>query len=144
MKGLRLGTPSGLEALALVEMADPGAPGPGEIRVRIRASSLNYHDLGVVSGRAPVAAGRIPMSDGAGVVEAVGEAVTEFVPGDAVVSCFFPFWRDGDPVIADFSGTPGDGIDGYAREVVVTPAAISPAPPKAMIIARRRRSPPPD
>jgi len=78
----------------------------------------------------PVADGRIPMSDGAGVVEAVGEAVTAFAPGDHVVSCFFPFWADGEAAIADFAGTPGDGIDGYAREVVVTPAAHFTRAPK--------------
>jgi NADPH:quinone reductase-like Zn-dependent oxidoreductase len=122
MRALRLAAPGGLENLVVTEMADPGAPGPGEIRVRIHASSLNYHDLGVVSGRSRAADGRIPMSDGAGVVEAVGEGVREFAPGDAVVSCFFPHWLDGEPAIADFSQTPGDGIDGYAREVVVTPA----------------------
>jgi NADPH:quinone reductase-like Zn-dependent oxidoreductase len=122
MRALRLGAPGGLDKLAVTEMADPGAPGAGEIRVRIHASSLNYHDLGVVSGRSRAADGRIPMSDGAGVVEAVGEGVSEFAPGDAVVSCFFPHWLDGEPVVADFSQTPGDGIDGYAREIVVTPA----------------------
>jgi NADPH:quinone reductase-like Zn-dependent oxidoreductase len=130
MKGLRLARPGGFEALAHVEMRDPGQPEPGEIRVRVRASSLNFHDLGVVSGRMPVADGRIPMSDGAGVVEAVGTGVTAFAPGDHVVSCFFPFWADGEAAVADFAGTPGDGIDGYAREVVVTPAAHFTRAPK--------------
>jgi NADPH:quinone reductase-like Zn-dependent oxidoreductase len=123
MKALRLKRPGGLEAIQHVEIKDPGAPGPGEIRVRIHASSLNYHDVGVVSGRMPVTDARIPMSDGAGMVEARGEGVTEFSAGDDVVSCFFPFWQDGEPVVANFSGTPGDGIDGYAREVVLAPAS---------------------
>jgi NADPH:quinone reductase-like Zn-dependent oxidoreductase len=122
MKALKLAAPGGLDRLALVDIADPGAPGRGEIRVRIQASSLNYHDLGVVSGRRPIADGRIPMSDGAGRVEAVGEGVTEFKAGDLVVSCFFPHWLDGAPEVADFSTVPGDGIDGYAREAVVAPA----------------------
>ena len=95
MKAMRLAAPGGLEKLALVDMPDPGSPGPGEIRVKIEASSLNFHDLGVVSGRMPTADGRIPMSDGAGVVEAVGPGVSEFKPGDAVVSGFFPQWLDG-------------------------------------------------
>lgn len=130
MKALRLRKPGGLDALEVVDMTDPGKPGPGEIRVRIHASSLNFHDLGVVSGRMPVEDGRIPMSDGAGVVEEVGEGVSEFSAGDHVVSCFFPFWPDGEPAIGDFSGTPGDGIDGYAREVVVTPASWFTMAPK--------------
>jgi NADPH:quinone reductase-like Zn-dependent oxidoreductase len=122
MKAIQLAAPGGLERLQLVEMADPSAPGPGEIRVRLHASSLNFHDYGVVSGRMRTADRRIPMSDGAGIVEAVGEGVTELAPGDAVVSCFFPTWMDGEPVLPDFSLTPGDGIDGYAREAVTCPA----------------------
>jgi len=121
MKAIRLRRPGGLDQLELVTLPDPGQPGPGAIRVRLHASSLNYHDLAVVSGHMPADDGRIPMSDGAGVVEAVGPGVTEFVPGDHVVSTFFPTWLNGDPTIADFSTTPGDGVDGYAREVVVMP-----------------------
>lgn len=111
-------------ALAVGNLDDPGTPGPGEIRVRIHASSLNYHDLAVTSGQRPTAAGRIPMSDGAGVVEATGAGVTEFSTGDSVVSVFFPQWQDGPPPpeVAGFAGTPGDGVDGYACEAVVRPA----------------------
>jgi len=122
MKAIRLLDPSGLDGIALVELPDPGPPGPGEIRVRLHASSLNYHDLGVVSGAMRTQPGRIPMSDGAGVVEAVGAGVSDFDTGDFVVSTFFPTWLDGDPPLADFSQTPGDGIDGYAREIVVASA----------------------
>jgi NADPH:quinone reductase-like Zn-dependent oxidoreductase len=90
--------------------------------VRIEASSLNFQDLGVVLGRRPMLEGHVPMSDGAGHVEAVGEAVTEFEPGDLVVSCFFPDWQDGETgMVGHSERTPGDGIDGYAREVVVVP-----------------------
>jgi NADPH:quinone reductase-like Zn-dependent oxidoreductase len=122
MKTLRLHNPGGLDHLRIADIRDPDPPGRGEIRVRVHASSLNYHDLLVVSGRVPVDDGRIAMSDGAGVVEAVGEGVTEFAPGDVVVSCFFPCWQDGAPEVADFASTPGDGVDGYARELVVAPA----------------------
>lgn len=131
MKGIVLRAPGGLDRLELVDMADPGAPGKGEIRVRIHASSLNYHDYGVVSIQGRAADGRIPMSDGAGVVEAVGEGVTEFKPGDHVVSCFFPGWQDGPPTAGDFASVPGDGIDGYARETVVLPATWFTHAPRA-------------
>ena len=73
MKAIKLQAPGGLDRLAVTEMEDPGDPGPGEIRVRIHASSLNFHDYGVVSGTMPAEDGRIPMSDGAGVVEAAAE-----------------------------------------------------------------------
>ena len=122
MKAIRLAAPGGLSNLSVVDLVDPGAPGPGQIRVRLHASSLNYHDLAVVLGMIPTADGRIPMSDGAGVVEAVGDGVEGFAVGDHVVSTFFPQWLDGPPAIGDFSTTPGDGIDGYARELVLAPA----------------------
>jgi NADPH:quinone reductase-like Zn-dependent oxidoreductase len=122
MKAVTLGAPGGLDRLKLVELPDPGAPAAGEIRVRLHANSLNFHDYAVVRGFLPSADGRIPMADGAGLVEAVGAGVTEFHVGDRVVSCFFPPWQDGAPVVSDFSTTPGDGVDGYAREAVVAPA----------------------
>lgn len=122
MKLASLANPGGLEQLSVADGPEPGEPGPGEIRVRIRASSLNFHDYSVVTGRIPTDDGRIPMSDGAGVVEAVGANVSDFQVGDHVVSTFFPRWLDGEAAIADFSTTPGDGVDGYARELVVAPA----------------------
>jgi NADPH:quinone reductase-like Zn-dependent oxidoreductase len=123
MKAIRIEAPGGLDRLRLVEMAYAAEPGPGEIRVRLRASSLNFHDYSVVTGRMPSEDGRIPMSDGAGSVEAVGDGVTEFAVGDMVVSCFFPDWQAGPAATDNFARTPGDGIDGYAREAVTTPAS---------------------
>ncbi|RAH36528.1 NAD(P)-dependent alcohol dehydrogenase [Halomonas sp. SL1] len=122
MQVVTLKAPGGLDHLELGEQAAPGEPGPGEIRVRLHASSLNFHDYGVVAGAMPTEDGRIPMSDGAGEVEAVGEGVTEFAVGDAVVSTFFPEWLDGPARHGDFVTVPGDGVDGYAREAVVRPA----------------------
>lgn len=123
MRAIRVRKPGGLDRIELADIADPGDPGPGEIRVRLRASSLNYHDYGVVAGWIETEDGRIPMADGAGTVEAVGSGVEEFRSGDSVLSCFFPDWQDGPPNAGDFSRTPGDGIDGYARDAVVAPAS---------------------
>jgi NADPH:quinone reductase-like Zn-dependent oxidoreductase len=122
MKAIRLRQPAGLDNLKFEDMAGPSAPGRGEIKVRLRASSLNYHDYLVAVGGIPTPDGRIPMSDGAGEVLAVGEGVTDFAVGDAVVSTFFPNWLDGRPIPGGFAGVPGDGADGYAREEVVAPA----------------------
>lgn len=121
IKALRLKEPFGLDNIQVTELDDPGQPGPGELRVRIKASSLNFHDYGVATGHIKTEDGRIPMSDGAGVVEAVGEGVKDFAVGDHVVSTFFPQWQQGVARVGDFKTTPGDGIDGYAREVVVRP-----------------------
>lgn len=123
MQAMKLGASGGLERLKLVELPDPPAPAAGEIQVRLHGSSLNYHDYAVVRFDAPHTLDRIPMADGAGVVEAVGEDVTEFAVGDSVVSTFFPQWPSGRPVNGDFTTVPGDGVDGYARERVVRPAA---------------------
>ncbi|HEY1898442.1 MAG TPA: NAD(P)-dependent alcohol dehydrogenase [Steroidobacteraceae bacterium] len=119
---MKLGVSGGLDRLQRVELPDPAAPAGGEIQVRIRGSSLNFHDYAVVRFDAPHTVGRIPLADGAGVVEAVGPGVTEFVPGDSVVSTFFPLWQSGRPTTGDFATVPGDGVDGYARERVVRPA----------------------
>ena len=130
MKAIQLRSPGGLDNLALVDLPDPGEPVLGEICVRLHASSLNYHDLGVVTQADWQADGRIPMSDGAGVVEAVGAGVAEFKPGDHVVSCFFPTWQDGPATLGDFSTVPGDGVNGYAREMVIGPATSFTLAPK--------------
>jgi len=130
MKAMVVGTPRGLDRLRIEDRPDPGHPGPGEIRVAVHGSSLNFHDYGVVSGIMPCGDGRIPLADGGGIIEAVGEGVQEFAVGDAVVSCFFPAWQAGPPIIGDFSGTPGDGIDGFAQEYVVRPATAFTRAPK--------------
>ena len=123
MKAIRTGaSPSTLDALRLVDLDDPPSPGPGQITVAVRASSLNYHDYAVVRGMLPTPEGRIPLSDGAGDVTAVGEGVTEFAVGDRVVSTFFPDWLDGEPPMSAFTQVPGDGIDGFACETVTMPA----------------------
>ncbi|MHC9417689.1 zinc-dependent alcohol dehydrogenase family protein [Sphingomonas citri] len=130
MKAMTIGAPPTLDTLGFTERADPGAPGRGAIRVALHGSSLNYHDLGVVTGGMPAGDRVIALADGAGTVEAVGEGVTDFQVGDAVVSCFFPDWQDGAPTIGDFRRTPGDGIDGHATETVVRPATAFTRAPK--------------
>lgn len=121
-RGVRVRAPGGLENLVMDGSIPERSPGPGEIKVAVKASSLNYHDYLVVLGGLPTADGRIPMSDGAGEVIEVGDGVTTLVAGDAVVSLFFPSWQDGRLEGNDFRCVPGDRIDGYARGCVTVPA----------------------
>lgn len=132
MKAMIVNAPAALDNLQLQDRPDPGEPGAGEIRVRVQGSSLNYHDLGVVTGRMGAADGLVPLADGAGVVEAVGAGVSEFAPGDVVVSCFFPDWQDGGATIGDFRRTPGDGVDGFAQDIVVRPASAFTHAPRGL------------
>ena len=91
-------------------------PREGEVLVRLRATSMNYHDLvnlrGVIRGPWP----RVPMSDGTGEVVALGAGVTGIEPGQRVNLPFSPLWRSG-PMTAD---TPrvvlGDTCDGCLQQ----------------------------
>lgn len=122
MRAMRIKPQSGLGGLYLGHSAGR-QPNSSEITVRIYASSLNFHDYAVVTGLVPAQDGRIPLSDGAGVVTAIGDNVTEFQVGDKVVATFFPEWCSGDRLGADpFSSVPGDGVDGFAVEEVTRPA----------------------
>lgn len=74
----------GPEALVLEEVPLP-APGPGELLVRQTAAGVNFHDIYVRSGSyRTLALPGIPGLEGVGVVEALGEGVTGFAPGDRV------------------------------------------------------------
>jgi NADPH:quinone reductase-like Zn-dependent oxidoreductase len=120
----------GLENLKL-EIFDVSRPGPGEILLDVKAVSLNYRDLIVIKGwynpKLPLPA--IPLSDGAGVVAAVGPGVTRVKPRDCVTSHFISAWIDG-PFKAEYPGTTlGLPRAGLAAQQVVLPAdAVVPIP----------------
>ena len=61
MQAVRIDATRGLDGLDLVDLPDSVSPGPGEIRVRIHASSLNYHDYGVAKSGDPKFQGRVPL-----------------------------------------------------------------------------------
>eukprot|EP01035_Chromulina_nebulosa_P034731 gene34732-46630_t len=96
---LRAGARS-LDDLAMVEQDKP-SPGPGQVLIRVHACSLNYRDQMIVQGHyfgGAVDRDITPLSDGAGVVEAVGPGVVGTKPGDRVAGTFFQNWRAGPPV----------------------------------------------
>ena len=110
----------GIESLEFAERATP-QPGPGEVLVRVHAISFNYRDLMVVKGlyNPKLKLPRIPCSDGAGEVAAVGEGVTAWQPGDRVAGIFMQNWLDGPPTPAKAKGALGGDIDGMLAEYVV-------------------------
>lgn len=121
MRLVRLRAPASLQNLQLLE-EEPRKPGPGEVLVRIRASSVNFHDDLVVQGKIPCAEGRVPLTDGAGEVIAVGDGVAELKVADSVVSTFWPYWLGGEMTPATRRDIPGETVDGYASEYVCKPA----------------------
>ena len=120
MRAYEIVTDGGVEALALNERLSP-QPGPGEILVRMRASSVNYRDLSTIED--PLVRGiaypRIPNSDGAGEVIAVGAGVTRFTAGNRVAGCFFQDWEDGAISTAAMASALGGPIDGVLAEEVL-------------------------
>ena len=105
--------------LSLTEGEAP-CPGPGQVLVRVEANALNFVDLISLSGAFPVD-GLIPLLDGAGVVEAVGEGVTRWRAGDRVVANPNLHWLAGEPA-PDTAGTVlGITANGMLAEAVVLP-----------------------
>ncbi len=100
MKAIRVNEYGGPEVLSYEDVPDP-EPGPGQARVRLAASGVNFIDVYQRTGVYPMDLPFIAGQEGAGEVEAVGDGVEEISPGDYVA----------------FAGVPG----AYA-EYVVAPA----------------------
>ena len=120
MRAYEIVSDGGVDALALNTRPTP-EPGAGEILLRMHASAINYRDLSTIEE--PTARGiaypRIPNSDGAGEVIAVGAGVSRFAPGDRVAGCFFQDWNDGQISATAMASALGGGIDGVLAEEVV-------------------------
>lgn len=120
MKTFELKPIQSLDSLSLVDRPAP-QPGPGQVLLDMRAWSLNYRDLLVAKGAygAPPPAGRIPLSDGVGVVREVGTGVTRVKPGDRVAGIFMQGWLAGS-ITAEAAATAlGGAIDGMLAEQIV-------------------------
>lgn len=110
------------EIAALAPSAlQPSQPIGDEILVRVEASSLNFHDLLVVTGSIKVSSGRVPLSDGVGIVEACGPLARRFKVGDRVMGTFFPDWTRGAAHADGVALMRGDHVDGFAASYVTMP-----------------------
>jgi len=109
--------------LVLLDVPMP-AVGPGEVLVRVRATSLNRRDLYIlnsVPGQRGNLAGAVPLSDGAGEVIAVGQDVSRFGVGDRVAGIFFSEWVDGQRTATGLaSARGGGGPGGMLSEIIVS------------------------
>jgi NADPH2:quinone reductase len=84
MKAIQVRTTGGREVLELCELPDP-VPGKDEVLVRVSFSGVNFIDVYYREGKYKAPLPLIPGLEGAGVVEALGEGVSDFAIGDAVV-----------------------------------------------------------
>lgn len=98
---------------------------PGTVLVRMRAASLNFRDVLVVTGRYPRGQQEtiIPLSDGAGEIVELGDGVEGFVVGDKVAPIFFQSWDRGPMHDNDSASALGGSIDGVAAEYSLFPSS---------------------
>ena len=121
----------GVENLRLLDLPTP-TPGPGEVRLHMEATSINYRDLLTVQGlynpKQPLPL--VPGSDGCGVVEALGEGVTQWRLGDRVIPTFMQQWFDGERpdrhTVRTSLGGPLQGS--WCEQMVVPQTALVAAP----------------
>ncbi|MGC1442749.1 MAG: NAD(P)-dependent alcohol dehydrogenase [Burkholderiaceae bacterium] len=120
MKAWQIESAGGIDALALNTIPERH-PGPGEVTVKVHANSINFRDLGMITNPAArgVAFPRIPNSDGAGEVVAVGDGVSDLDVGDRVAGCFFENWISGQCSPQIMAGALGGAVDGMLAEQVV-------------------------
>jgi NADPH:quinone reductase-like Zn-dependent oxidoreductase len=107
--------------------------GPGQVRVRLRAASLNYRDL-LMADRPP-RPGLIPLSDGAGHVVEVAQDVADVQTGDRVVGGFFADWASGPSRHANLGSALGGDLDGVLSESAVFRATAVTKIPDALTFA---------
>jgi NADPH:quinone reductase-like Zn-dependent oxidoreductase len=102
------------------------SPGPGEVLIRVHYAGIAARDQGIAMQQFPVPPGprpatRIPLSEGAGEVLAVGAGETRIRPGDRVTSVHWANWVHGPWTSANYAADVGNTIDGWLGEMVILP-----------------------
>ena len=124
MKAYEIISGTGINAIQLVDRPAPVARA-GEVVIDMRACALNFRDLINISGPQDGSAkttGGVPLSDGAGIVSAVGEGVTRLKIGDRVAGAFMPDWINGPMTPEVQAGALGGTVDGVLSEQIALPA----------------------
>jgi NADPH:quinone reductase-like Zn-dependent oxidoreductase len=115
MKAFEIRGNFGVDSLGLVERPVP-SPGPGQVVLKMKAFSINYRDLLVVDGvgRWKPLPGRVPLSDGVGIVATTGSCVSRVKVGDRVAPIFYPKWIEGrvaaEKMQSALGGATADGV----------------------------------
>lgn len=124
MKVWEVGTQTGIASLRMVARDEPSTQA-GHAVIKVYASALNHRDLMIMEKKygGPKPENRVPLSDGAGEVIAVGAGVTNVKVGDRVIANMFAAWSDGPWVPGLFSADYGNTRDGWAAERISAPAA---------------------
>ncbi|HKQ13484.1 MAG TPA: NAD(P)-dependent alcohol dehydrogenase [Steroidobacteraceae bacterium] len=118
----------------LIEAPVP-QPGEGQVLVRVRAVGLNRGDWEMLGfdNESGALVGRIPGSDAAGDIVAVGKGVKDFRPGMRVTSLYFRNWTDGTASKEVLNAAHGIDVDGVLGEYVVLQATAVVAAPKSLV-----------
>jgi NADPH:quinone reductase-like Zn-dependent oxidoreductase len=115
-------TAGGVDSLAIEELPAPGPLAAAQIRIRMRAASINYRDTAIVSGAfgPPGPHGLIPCSDGAGEIVEVAPDVSQFKVGDRIALIFNPDWIGGPfRMSSGAMGLGSSALAGTMREEIV-------------------------
>lgn len=123
MKAWQMGSRTGIDGLQLADHPEL-EPGSGEIRVKVSAAGLNYRDLMVLRGDygTGLPEDRVPLSDGVGVIEVIGDDVTGLDVGMRVMAPHFATWLDGAYSMAVFGKDLGVTANGWLAEKIILPA----------------------
>jgi len=111
-----------IDCLEVVQLPVP-RPAAKQVLVKMTAASLNYRDLLTLRGsygswqKLPL----VPLSDGAGIVEEIGNEVTQFKRGDRVLNAFLPHWLEGEATELRLAGSYGGLVDGVLAEYCLFP-----------------------
>lgn len=128
--------PAGANRYVAAELVVP-EPGPGQVRLKLAAASVNYRDLFIrlnpQSSYGGDMRGRVPLSDAVGVIDKLGDDVTGWSMGDRVCPNFFPDWLDGAAAPEALGRALGaEAAGGTAQQYLVVPAAACVAAPAHM------------